>query len=431
MRKFTFLKAAFLGAFLAGGNANAQMVSGDVFLKGKYVEVGIGHLGYYGSDNSAPSGYHPHPGSGSKLGFVADPDMDGWATGTPAYMGDYFLPGSPFEGWMLQVDSARCQGYNTGISTSLMACSSGGSGTGANLSYTTSGSKVIGTWQGVIDSVQLTQITTLDTNNLYFTVKIVLTNLGILPKDDLYYIRSTDADNDQTWPGGAFTTDNRIEAQMPDSAASIVTATGRSTTLPTLSLGSSDTNSRAIIYNSWPLTRAQDLAAVYNQTYSAFYDVGVNHPGDIAVGLVFHVAHLSSIDSAGDSTYRTTAEYALHPKNTASFTYFIAFGRRGLDSALKATAYTPTLPLAVNNVNAQTINVFPNPAQNIINIDGLNADDHLVLYDMMGHQVNVSWSVNHSGLNAFPMNAVSAGNYILLVTDAQGKARLRTPVRKL
>ncbi len=429
MKKFTFLKAAFVGSLFLAGNANAQMVSGDVFLKGRYVEVGIGHLGYYGSDNAAPTGYHPH--TSTKVGFVADPDMDGWATGTPAYMGDYFLPGSPFEGWMLQVDGPRCQGYNTGSSTSSLVCSAGGVGSGANLSYTTSGSKVIGTWQGVIDSVQLTQITTLDINNLYFTVKIVLTNLGILPKDDLYYLRSVDADNDQTWPGGSFSNNNKIEAQMPDSAASIVTATGTSTTMPTLSMGTSDTNSRALIYGSWGMTVSQNLAAVYNRTYGAFYTAGVNYPGDVGIGLVFHVAHLASVDSAGDSTYRTTAEYALHPKNTASFTYFFAFGRQGLDSALKATAYTHTLPLAVNNVNAQSINVFPNPAQNTINIDGLNADDNLALYDMMGHQINVSWSVSHAGLSAFPMSGISVGNYILLVTDAHGNARLRTPVRKL
>ncbi|MBC7937906.1 MAG: hypothetical protein H7Y86_21375 [Rhizobacter sp.] len=48
----------------------------------------------------APGGYHARsgiqrgPSTGPlKLGFVADPDKDGWTTGTPnKYNRDYFLP---------------------------------------------------------------------------------------------------------------------------------------------------------------------------------------------------------------------------------------------------------------------------------------------------------------------------------------------------
>ena len=40
------------------------------------------------------------------LGFVADYGRDGWTVGTPAFSGDYFTPGSPFEGWGVEFNGA-------------------------------------------------------------------------------------------------------------------------------------------------------------------------------------------------------------------------------------------------------------------------------------------------------------------------------------
>ena len=37
------------------------------------------------------------------IGFIADFNKDGFSTGSPkAYSGDYFLPGSPLEGWSVE-----------------------------------------------------------------------------------------------------------------------------------------------------------------------------------------------------------------------------------------------------------------------------------------------------------------------------------------
>ena len=64
--------------------------TGDIFLKGNYIEVGIAHGGSFGSAN-APSGF---AGSGSRLGFNADALQNGWAH----YTGDYFMNGRFLEG---------------------------------------------------------------------------------------------------------------------------------------------------------------------------------------------------------------------------------------------------------------------------------------------------------------------------------------------
>jgi len=452
MRNLSLLKSSIIGCALIGATtANAQMVGGDIFLKGTYVEVGIGHLGYYGSDSVAPAGYHPHLSytstTGQPLGFVADPNMTSWSNDTTSaithYMGDYFYPGDPFEGWELQVDSSRCHAFNSGPGTPF-ACSDTGivsTTSGSNLSYTTSGSKVIGTWQGMVDSVQVTQVTTLDTNAFYFTVQVTLTNTSSSPLNNVYYTRTLDPDNDESWPGGSFTTNNVIEYQAPDSMnASLVTATGLSTTTSIMGLGIVDTNSTAYTYVPWPIDVHQDLAAVYNQTWgsgsTAFYDVGVNHPGDYSIGIVIKIPHLASVDSAADSVYRTTATAMRHPANKATFTYFYAFGQAGIDSALKNTnpyspATTTTTGEGVKNVNTiADINVYPNPAKNIINISGLNATDQLSLYDMMGRAMEQNWNVNGQGVNTFSVNNLPAGAYILVVKDANGNTRSRVPLQK-
>jgi hypothetical protein len=138
-------------------HARAQMDSCNVFLQGHYVEVGISPVGSFGSSIGAPAGYHGNVNDGSSynsscglattgtphLGFVADPAMDGWTVGTPPYMGDYFLPGSPFEGWELQVGSSgSVQAFNgdTAFDGSLASVSSG-----ANISYSDSGGIVTST----------------------------------------------------------------------------------------------------------------------------------------------------------------------------------------------------------------------------------------------------------------------------------------------
>ena len=77
--------------------------TGEVFLRGAYVEVGIHNVGSYGTSGGAPTG---SAYAGKRLGFIADFSKDGWAsgpTGAPIggvwkFSGDYFVPGSPVEG---------------------------------------------------------------------------------------------------------------------------------------------------------------------------------------------------------------------------------------------------------------------------------------------------------------------------------------------
>ena len=68
--------------------------TGDVFLKGTYIELGIHNSFTFGSSQNAPSGYQL---AGQPFSFIADFDQNGWS-GSPGYSGDYVFPGTDLEG---------------------------------------------------------------------------------------------------------------------------------------------------------------------------------------------------------------------------------------------------------------------------------------------------------------------------------------------
>jgi hypothetical protein len=429
-RLFAFVSFLFLSA-----SASAQLTGGSVFLKGKFVEAGICANGDFGAA-SPPAGYHPH-GTPSLLGFVADPAMDGWATGTPAYTGDFFTPGSPFEGWNLQIGTARAQAQSC-------AGFSGASGlAGTNTAYVASGSKVIGTWTGSFDSLTITQETTLDTMALYFSMRITLTNTASTAKNDIYYLRSLDPDNDESWPGGSFSTKNKIEFQLPNASNStVVSARGLGDTTSYLALGTTDSNAKCLIYSAWPISSTIDLSTIFSGTFgTAVYAADSVQTGDVAIGLAFHIAHLAALDSASDSvSNKTTNQAAIHkhPANQKSFTYYYAFSRNAVDSATKYlvdtmvhVADTTHTTTGVSNVNENdNITVYPNPAGNVVNITNLLMADEISLYDMMGRPAIEKNTITTSGLNSIPMQNLATGSYIMVVRDGSGHLKARIPIRK-
>lgn len=46
------------------------------------------------------------------VGFIADYNKDGFASGSPTkYSGDYFIPGTPLEGWSVDLKTSTGSGY--------------------------------------------------------------------------------------------------------------------------------------------------------------------------------------------------------------------------------------------------------------------------------------------------------------------------------
>ena len=207
MRKF--LLPFFFVFFFQTVNSHAQ----DVFLKGKYVQIGVHPAASFGSSNAAPSGYHANV-SGRKLGFICDIQKDGWNSGTPNFMGDYFVPGSPEEGWGLEWSknpngTGRSEFYNFGL-MNLHDVS-----TVSHQKYKTTGreqSQWIGNATNGAESALVYQTVSLDSLAQYFTINVLIKNTGADTLYNLSYFRNVDPDNEQPITG-SYGTFNYIQHQ--------------------------------------------------------------------------------------------------------------------------------------------------------------------------------------------------------------------------
>jgi len=432
MKKRSLIKFALAVTMLPLANAaHAQLVDCNAFLSGNYIQAGISPNGAFGTTTTAPTGYYVNAGSaplnicdssvmtGFQLGFISDPAMDGFTVGSPAYYGDFFTPGSPFEGWSISVDGVRADAFGTAYG----ACTGGM--TGSNIGYTATASGVQTTWQGMFNGVSITQVTNLDSSALFFSMSVTITNTDTVAHD-IYYLRTLDPDNDEV-ESGSFSTKNQILYQLPNPLnASVVTATGTVYDSAFLALGSGDTSAKCFIYSSWPISNSIPLGDLYADTAigglgTSAYGMGDSIISDVAIGLVFNVGHLASVDSAGDSVAnRTTSSY--HPANSKTVNYFYAFGAPAVNSALSTA--TPT---AVNNISKKPITIFPNPTTNNLTINGLNPGDVVTLYNMMGAQVNIGTANS----NNYSLSTIPTGNYIILIKDAQGNVRKKQTISKL
>jgi gliding motility-associated-like protein len=375
MKKHYSVIALILITLCFSNIAKGQLVGGQGFIRGAYLEIGELTNGAFGT-TSSPVGYHPH--FGPALAEVYDYGHDGWAVGSPPYMGDYTYPGSPFEGWEIQMNSTRMQQYVPGGYTPSGACTMTGTGL---TSYTNSGGSIRTMWGGNFNqgatTLVLRQETRVDTFASAVTVTCKIYNTSATAATGVYYWRSCDPDNDETWPGGTFTTNNYIDAQNDVDHRVSVTAIGRSSTLPPLTLCTKDARAVAVIYNSWGLTVTQDLAAVWNQTYGppgsgAYYGpIGTNHPGDIGIGLVYKLGRCPGTGSiaAGDS-------------DVISYAY-VFNGHTGIDSIGAFPEPSVSIgggtivhpPAPYPNTVLDTYNACANPGISLVPVDLPYADE--------------------------------------------------------
>jgi hypothetical protein len=209
MRKLTssFL-AAIMCLMLAVPFANAE-----VFLQTDVVEIGVHDSFSFGTSGSQPSGFHGNM-FGGKLGFIADYGRDGWTVGTPAFSGDFFVPGSPEEGWGVEWTSpsgTESSFNNFGLMSKFQVPKT-------SLADTSSGDIQSATWEGTAASgseqLRINHVVSAKKGDLFFVIGVSMTNVGTATLHSVEYMRNVDPDQEQPWTGD-FTTDNWVEFQPP------------------------------------------------------------------------------------------------------------------------------------------------------------------------------------------------------------------------
>jgi gliding motility-associated-like protein len=339
--------------------SNAQIVGTNGFLQGTYLEIGMQGNGAYGATTGIPAGYHPHTGP---LAEVYDYGHDGWTIGTPPYMGDYTYPGSPFEGWEIQYNgTARLQGYQgAGGGTGYYTAGGAAMTTSGITTYSVSPTSKFLNWSGTTSAnMQMTSSTKVDIGGSAIVTNVVFKNVGATTINNVYYMRSCDPDNSETWSGfgpggvpgpypGDFYTYNSIVHQNEDATHRVlVSSIGSSVNYSPythyqipyayLAIGTRDCRAVGVIYSSWSLSSSVDLATVWGQTYGpagsgAWYALGDTSDNDIAIGIVYKLGNFNP----GDSTI-------------ISYAYIFNGVGRWADSGLESPGVFPDPVLSINN----------------------------------------------------------------------------------
>ncbi|WP_462170723.1 Ig-like domain-containing protein [Pseudoalteromonas xiamenensis] len=230
------LKSA-LSVFAAGLCMSAQAASpvsaladNQVFLKGKYLAIGVNELGTFGTKAgvSVPSDFHYYQKSGQyRLGLFSD--MDGLDEGNPASTVDFFLPGTEFEGFMLNYKKE-------GVTTSILqgrAETSPSSGAKAlkfkSIENLSTGSELKARWVGENEDIRVTITHYFGDLDQYYVSFVEVENLTSVEITDLRFARGLDPDQESSGMGGTSTTQNTVLSQAPSSQVSVEakgTATG-------------------------------------------------------------------------------------------------------------------------------------------------------------------------------------------------------------
>ncbi len=331
-------------------HSNAQMVGTSIFMQGRYLEIGEIVNGAFGTSTS-PAGYHPHPGWGTGIAEVYDYGHDGWAVGAPPFMGDYTLPGFPTEGWSLQVNGL----YN--IAFQAGGFPGTGTLTGATTTYTNVGGRAIGNWTGTAagGTLAITQETRVDTQASWVVVTTKLKNTTGAPILNVFYERTCDPDNDESWPGGSFMTTNTIVHQNDADHRVQVSATGPLGLFTYMALGTKDCRAKCFVCQ-WGLTPITNLSDLYNQTGGASgYTYSGTYTNDVGYGIVWNIGTIGPNDS-------TAVSYA-----------YIFNGDNGIDSALP----DPVLTIGGTTITSypDTLNACAYPGIDSLPIDILYGED--------------------------------------------------------
>jgi uncharacterized repeat protein (TIGR02059 family) len=178
----------------------------NAYLMGTYAEVGLRANGAFGTDIALPSDFHGN--QGNCLGFRVDRDKDGWGNRTDD--GDFFCPGSPYEGWFIKVGDSGSDFHNSNASTGVAGALSDVSAADGlqSVKWTSTGLITNSSGNASGSGIKLVQVASVPDSGQVLHVDITLTNSSSSAVENVYYARAFDPDNN-TAPD-VFTTTNTV-----------------------------------------------------------------------------------------------------------------------------------------------------------------------------------------------------------------------------
>ena len=168
---------------------------GDVFLGGNYIEVGISKHGSFGTSTGPKTGGWHKPSNQSGIGLLSD--EDGWNVGEPSATGDFFLPGTKEERWILAYKKDD-RTYEHQIADR----NSGAMGSWLEEPRVVDASDLAnGKLKAIVtgitnQNVKIVITYSFDVNDLFYTTDVEIINVGTSAIEDVRFVRSFDPDQD-------------------------------------------------------------------------------------------------------------------------------------------------------------------------------------------------------------------------------------------
>jgi|GEM_PF-888822 len=282
---------------------HSQLIGASGYIIGDNVEIGINDSGHEGAPRLVASNNRSNQALGSPVyfGFVANPQLDGWVN----YDGDFFTPGTPENGFGIEVGGLNYSNNASGDLEQII---------GSITSYTEEGDCIFIEWDGDVANVHVHVVYRLIKTELYYTTEVTLTNTGGTDLTDVYYYRNLDPDNNVTI-GGGYATQNSIVAQpTPSCEKALVTATQTGPWASYMGLGAIGENFRVSyggftnrdasnIWNGIGFTNTVGSSAFVDQAISIAYKVSTLAVGVPEKFLYTVVLDASQIDAAIASLY--------------------------------------------------------------------------------------------------------------------------------
>ena len=275
--------------------------NGDVYLGGNFIQFGIAANGSSGNvstsvatANIALSAASKTPfytrKTGSYMGFLGD--ADGFGVGKDLRI-DYFLPGSPTEGWGV--------GYNDG-SNHVSANKNGATGITYACTDASAGATLTVNCTGTYNAaLKVDQAISFDVNAKAVKYDITLTNLTGSTMNSVRFLRNVDPDNTQD-QGGSFSTINTVVNQGGAGNA-VIEAKSLAGDAYALLAGSQavlqyfSADARARVFNN---TSSFDP---YNAVYAAPPASGTTNTGDTNFSMWFAETNLAAAASTTFTYY--------------------------------------------------------------------------------------------------------------------------------
>jgi len=269
------ISAAAIALLLGSANVNSQIVAGSAYLIGDAVEVGVNTKGMEGAPilagSHARSDFFTSPLI--YFGFVSNPAMDGWGN----YDGDFFSPGSPENGFGLEIGGVNYSNNATGFPAPQIP--------GAITGYAVIGDCIIVDWDGSVMGIDIHIKYKLITTELYYTTSVTFTNTNAFDMPNVYYYRNFDPDNNEPI-GWGYSTTNTIEAQpTPACEIALVCAEQFNMWNNYVGIGAIGPDYR-VTYGGFTNRDASDI---WNGVGPFVQTVGATTVSDIAISLAYKI----------------------------------------------------------------------------------------------------------------------------------------------